>query len=147
MATWKQFKAEAPTLAEGMQARFEVKKVAYIATIRKDGSPRVHPVTPLVVDGHLFLYMYPNSPKGKDLQRDGRYMIHTAVDDDEGTGGEFRLHGTAELVEDDDRWHTITQARGRDLRGKYILFELFIESAFSKIYADDGDIKDSWREE
>ncbi len=50
-------------------------KVAYLATVRKDGSPRVHPMTPIIGQGHLFVFMEPTSPKGHDLQRDGRYAI------------------------------------------------------------------------
>ncbi|MEJ2561020.1 MAG: pyridoxamine 5'-phosphate oxidase family protein [Anaerolineae bacterium] len=51
-------------------------KVSYLATIRKDGSPRVHPMTPIIGQGHLFVFMEPTSPKGHDLRRDERYAIH-----------------------------------------------------------------------
>ncbi|MGH2405330.1 MAG: pyridoxamine 5'-phosphate oxidase family protein, partial [bacterium] len=52
--------------------------MAYLATLRGDGAPRVHPVTPIVGEGRLFLFMEPTSPKGHDLRRDGRYALHSS---------------------------------------------------------------------
>ena len=42
--------------------------------------PRVHPVTPIVGSGKLFVFMEPTSPKGKDLMRDGRYALHCGIE-------------------------------------------------------------------
>src|SRR5512139_3305134 len=75
-------------------------KVAYLATVRKDGSPRVHPMTPIIGQGHLFVFMEPTSPKGHDLQRDGRYAIHCSVSDTSGASGEFMIMGRADLIND-----------------------------------------------
>lgn len=75
-------------------------KVAYLATIRKDGSPRVHPLTPIIGERHLFVFMEPTSPKGHDLQRDNRYALHCAVTDSSGASGEFVLTGQARLITD-----------------------------------------------
>ena len=72
-------------------------RVAYLATIRKDGSPRVHPVTPFVVEGHLLVGMDDDSPKGHDLRRDVRYALHCSVEDDDGGEGEFILSGTCSV--------------------------------------------------
>ena len=60
---WDEFATAAPELAAFGLKRLET-KVAYLATLRRDGSPRVHPVSPFVADGHLFVYMEPTSPKG-----------------------------------------------------------------------------------
>src|SRR5215213_9785514 len=92
VATWGAFVAAAPTLAAfGLEA--SQRRVAFLATVRPDGSPRVHPVTPIVADGRLFLFMEPTSPKGHDLRRDGRYALHALVLDEAGGGGEFSVRG------------------------------------------------------
>ena len=81
--TWKIFKSQSPDLAEFTKARL-YNKVAYLATIRKDGSPRVHPFTPIIGEGHFFVFMEPTSPKGHDLRRDPRFAVHCSVSDTSG---------------------------------------------------------------
>ena len=44
-------------------------KVAYLATVREDKRPRLHPVTPVIGEGHCFLFVEPSTPKAKDLLR------------------------------------------------------------------------------
>ena len=59
--------------------------VAYLATVRRDGSPRLHPFCPVIARGRLFAAIPLSSPKGWDLRRDGRCAIHAmpGPDDDE----------------------------------------------------------------
>ena len=59
--------------------------VAYLATVRRDGAPRLHPFCPIVAEGRLFAAIPPRSPKGSDLRRDPRCVIHATPgpDDDE----------------------------------------------------------------
>jgi hypothetical protein len=59
--SWKELKVGAPDLAEFGKKRF-ASEVAYLATIKKDGSPRVHPVTPIISEDYLFVFMEPTSP-------------------------------------------------------------------------------------
>ena len=49
--TWKILEEQQPELAFGAERLNG--KVAYLATIRKDGSPRLYPMTPIVGQGHL----------------------------------------------------------------------------------------------
>jgi hypothetical protein len=51
-------------------------QVAYLATLKADGSPRLHPVRPVVASGRLFVFMETTSPKVRDLEHDGRYALH-----------------------------------------------------------------------
>src|SRR5512138_646445 len=97
MTSWKEFAQQAPELAAFGKARFQ-SGVAYLGTIRSDGGPRVHPVTPIIGE-QLFLFMEPTSPKGKDLQRDARYTLHASVEDSSGGGGEFYIRGRAKLID------------------------------------------------
>src|SRR5216684_1239425 len=99
MVTWSEFENDAPDMAEAgkkLLYRFGV-GFGFLATLRKDGAPRLHPVCPTVVDGHLYALIGP-SPKRGDLKRDGRYALHTfpgaEVDD------EFLVMGCATFIDD-----------------------------------------------
>jgi hypothetical protein len=62
MARWNELVDDEPELAKSAAARL-AGGVAYLATTAHDGAPRVHPVTPIVGSGSLFVFMEPMSPK------------------------------------------------------------------------------------
>src|SRR4249919_3947 len=101
MVTWRMFETESPELAAFGRERIH-RRVSFLATIRADGGPRVHPVTPWIFDGHLYVRMFGTSPKVADLTRDSRYALHSMMDNDDGEGGEFSLRGRAEQIRDPD---------------------------------------------
>jgi hypothetical protein len=142
--SWKDLENTAPELAAFGLQRFEI-GVAYLATVRKDGSPRVHPVTPIVGSGSLYLFMEPTSPKGFDLRRDGRYALHSVVSDSNGTSGEFIVTGSAALIDDPARRSLAAQLASYTVADRYILFELSVESATSTVYEDGHPIRQHWR--
>jgi hypothetical protein len=92
VATWAEFEREAPDLAAvaaklwpGIHALHRSERpampqpwfdVAYLATVRRDGSPRLHPFCPVLAAGSLFAAIPKASPKGNDLRRDPRCVIH-----------------------------------------------------------------------
>src|SRR5438477_12247521 len=117
---WGEFEASAPELAAFGATRL-AGQVAYLATVRADGAPRVHPVTPIIGEGHLFLFMEPTSPKGKDLQRDGRYALHCAVSDSSGASGEFSVTGQARLVADSETRECAKRVSGYAPKDRYVL--------------------------
>jgi Pyridoxamine 5'-phosphate oxidase len=103
MASWAEFERSAPDMAD-VAARLwpgitrlgrledyqprpggTIFRVAYLATTRPDGSPRLHPFCPIIAGGRLFAAIPARSPKGNDLRRDGRCAIHAlpGPDDDE----------------------------------------------------------------
>jgi hypothetical protein len=63
MASWAEFAQQAPELAAFGQARFQ-QGVAYLGTVRADGGPRVHPVTP-IIGQQLFLFIERPRPRGR----------------------------------------------------------------------------------
>lgn len=144
MPNWGAFAQQAPDLAAFGQARL-TSGPAYLATVRKDGSPRVHPVTPIIGGGQLFLFMEPTSPKGYDLRRDGRYAMHCCVADNEGGLGEFLISGRATFIEVDAVRMIAAEASAYDPAERYILFELSVESAFSTVYEGDEPIRRHWK--
>jgi hypothetical protein len=100
MKRWSEFASEAPEMAEAGRALLYQYKVplAYLATIRPDGGPRLHPICPVVANGGLYAFIGNHSPKRDDLVRNGRYALHaflpTEVDD------EFFVAGAAGRIDD-----------------------------------------------
>jgi hypothetical protein len=78
MASWSDFVAAEPTLAAAIRALLQQygPGMGYLATVRPDGGPRVHPVSPVIADGGLYCFVV-DSPKRRDLERDGRYALHS----------------------------------------------------------------------
>ena len=135
MLTWAEFADAAPGLA-AFGARLLTASPAYLATVRSDGAPRVHPVTPIIGPAGLYLFMEPTSPKGRDLRERGRFAMHNGVPDSSGTGGEFRLSGTGRFDDDPAVRAAATAASAYAPADRYILFELLVSEAFANAYGD-----------
>ena len=142
--SWKTLEEQSPELAAFGLERLNG-KVAYLATIRKDGSPRVHPMTPIIGEGHLFVFMEPTSPKGHDLQRDGRYAIHCSVTDSNGASGEFIVAGRARLIDDPEMRALAARLSSYTPAERYILFEFELSSAASTIYSAGQPVRQHWK--
>lgn len=143
MPSWAEFARADPELAARGAERLHG-QVAYLGTVRGDGSPRVHPVTPIVGDGRLFLFMEPTSPKGNDLRREPRYALHSAVADGSGGGGEFHLRGSARPVDDAAVRQAAVAAASYAPRERYVLFELEVDGAMLTVYADERPVRRRW---
>ena len=141
--SWHKLETENPELAQIGQTRLNG-QVAYLATTRANGAPRVHPVTPIVGAGKLFVFMEPTSPKGKDLVRDGRYALHCGVEDNNGGEGEFYVWGNGHLVTDAAVRATAVAASTYSPADRYILFELDVSRARSTSYGENGSSHQSW---
>ena len=143
MTSWAEFAQQAPEIAAFGKDRLRA-AVAYLGTVRPDGGPRVHPVTPIIGD-QLYLFMEPNSPKGKDLQRDPRYALHCAVADDSGGEGEFYVRGLATLSTDPQVRLQAVTASSYAPADRYILFVLTVEFAYMKRYTTDSADTSRWQ--
>ena len=97
---WSQIEPAQPRLAELGQQRLIEPGVVLVATIRRDGTPRLSPVEPLVMDGSLWLSMMWQSTKAADLLRDPRVLLHSVITSRDGTEGEFKIRGTARAEHD-----------------------------------------------
>jgi hypothetical protein len=124
-----------PDLARFGQERFTACP-AYIATVRASGAPRVHPCTPIIGGGHLFVFMEPTSPKGRDLRHRGWYAIHSGVPDNSGTGGEFFVSGRGALVEDPQLRALAADSASYAPAERYVLFDLAVDEARCHGYGD-----------
>ena len=121
-------------------------RVAYLGTVRPDGAPTVHPVSPILRDNRLFVFMYPTSPKAHDLQRGSRYALHCAVEDNSGGGGEFYVRGTAQQSHTAVDWELARPGHADEFEVKYILFELAVEQAFSMLYVGEDTVVNRWKQ-
>lgn len=135
MHSWSDFAAMEPALAD-FGARLLRARPAYLATLRPDTAPRVHPVTPILADSGLYLFMEPTSPKGRDLIERKAYSLHTGVPDNQGTGGEFRVGGNGRNVDDSTIWSEVAAAATYEPADRYVLFELLVNDAFANGYDD-----------
>jgi hypothetical protein len=135
VASWGDFEAQAPSLAAFGAQRLTAAP-AYVATLRRTGAPRLHPVAAIIGGGGLFLFMEPTSPKGSDLRQRGRYTLHNGVPDTYGSGGEFYVSGQASLVDDPDRRAVARAAAMYQPEDRYILFELGLDEARCHGYGD-----------
>lgn len=146
MRPWADFAAEAPHLAAFGQRRLE-RRIAYLATIRADGSPRVHPVSPFIGGGCLAIYMEPTSLKAADLRRDARYALHCGVEDNEGGHGEFYVTGLAQEIADAGRRAEAVRwaaAAGYEPADRHVFFELKLGYVLGTTY-DEGPKRQRWR--
>jgi len=135
MVRWSDFARAVPELAAFGAERL-LGGPAYLATVAADGGPRVHPVTPIVAPGGLYVFMEPTSPKGRDLRDRRQFAMHNGVPDMNGTGGEFFLRGEGVPVEDDAVRTEVIAASSYEPADRYILFELLVGSARANGYGD-----------
>ena len=136
MATWGEFASSAPDLAERGARRLSV-GVAYIATTAKDGSPRVHPFTPLIGGGRLLAFVAKHTVKYGNLLRDPRCAIHAVLGTDD---EEFLIVGSAVLSDD---WATQMQgaveARKINMTSRnHAAFEFMLERAHWAVWEGLG---------
>jgi nitroimidazol reductase NimA-like FMN-containing flavoprotein (pyridoxamine 5'-phosphate oxidase superfamily) len=101
MANWQEVTDQAPEIAALAQARIEATGLGLVATLRRDGSPRISGVEPWFSGGDLWLGMMPRSLKARDLQRDPRLSLHNATVDKEVHEGDVKVTGQAVEVVDE----------------------------------------------
>jgi hypothetical protein len=100
MPSWKEFEAAAPELAERVRERLDAHKHKTLATVRRDGSPRISGVETELRDGELWTGSMWQAVKARDLQRDPRFALHSGSDEPSDWKGDAKLAGVAEEVTD-----------------------------------------------
>ena len=151
MAAWKDVASAAPELAQLVRKRFEATGLGLLATLRRDGAPRISGIEPLFTDDELWLGMMPGSRKAEDLLRDARFALHSATVDKQVTEGDARVSGRAVLVEDEANKAAFRTAfrdhTGSDIPpGDFTLFRADV-SELSTIQPGGDHLNiDHWRE-
>jgi hypothetical protein len=108
-----------------------------LATVRGDDLPRIHPISVAIVDGRLYAFIIVGSPKHSDLERDGRYAMHTHQDPE--APSELMIRGRARLVADPVERRRVGDGWTFEADDGYTLFEFGIEQAVlgQRATADD----------
>ncbi len=99
MAAWHELEHDAADLAARIRARFEQGRDHVLATLRRDGSPRVSGTEVEFLDGEVQFGMMPDSQKLADVRRDPRVAVHAATlvrrGEQGGLPGDAKLAGRA----------------------------------------------------
>jgi pyridoxamine 5'-phosphate oxidase-like protein len=137
---WSELQQQ-PALAALTQQRLVEPGVVLVVTIRRDGTPRLSPVEPFVLDGDLWLSMMWGSRKAADLGRDPRILVHSIITSRDGGEGEIKVRGSAVAEHDlavQRRYATAVSAAldWSPEPGHFHLFRIDIESVTFIRYDD-----------
>jgi hypothetical protein len=100
---WHDLETAAPEIARLGKERLDQTRVALLATVRADGSPRISPIEPYLSQGQLLFGSMSWSVKTRDLLRDPRCVLHSAITAPDNGEGELKLYGRAGEVDDEIR--------------------------------------------
>jgi hypothetical protein len=131
--SWAKFEAEAPELAARVRERLEAHGHKTIATLRRDGSPRISGTEAQFKDGDLWIGSMWRAVKALDLRRDPRFALHSASEDPDVWAGDAKVAGSAEEVTDPAM---VLEMNSPEV-GKSHLFRLDITEASSVSLSED----------
>lgn len=137
MASWSEFAASEPELATAIRALLQQygPGMGYLATVRADGGPRVHPVSPVITDEGLYCFLV-DSPKRHDLERDGRYALHSYPPEE--SDDEAYVSGHAHPVTDPTVVTRLAEALRASPMVNWRLYELDIAQAMLRRHGPAG---------
>lgn len=129
MATWSQVENEVPELAGLARSFLDAGVHKTLATLRRDGSPRISGTEAKFGGGELWFGSMPRALKARDLQRDPRFALHSASVDPPDWKGDTKVAGRAVEVTDPARREAIL---GEPSEGFHLficdIFELVVTS-------------------
>jgi hypothetical protein len=148
MKSWSDFAALEPDMAQKLRSQLASVPIVYLATTRRDGAPRVHPVCPIFAADGMFVAVPETSPKRHDLRQDGRYALHAlpGTRDDE-----FYCTGRAALVDPGARRQAVVEGAGHTTRESDLVFELgvgYVMTAYWEMVGQPGTyaVRERWRD-
>lgn len=143
LVRWEEMVAAQPRLGQIAREQLLEPGVVLLGTARRDGTPRVSGVEPLVLEGELWLCMMA-SPKVADLRRDPRLLVRSVITKPEGEI-EILLRGVARESVDPDLHARFaegvaTSLGWRPVVGKFALFAVDIEDVtYLRFEVENGD--------
>ena len=102
MARWAEVEREAPELAALARSFLDAFTHKTLATLRRDGSPRISGSESVIQDGEVWIGSMWQALKARDLQRDPRFALHSGSDDPPEWSGDAKLAGVAVEILDED---------------------------------------------
>ena len=112
MARWAELEAEAAELVALARGFLDAHVHKTLATLRRDGSPRISGIECTFARGELWLGMMPRSVKALDLRRDPRFALHSGSEDPPAWQGDSKVAGLAAEVNDPDARAEVLGAGG-----------------------------------
>ncbi len=144
MSTWSEFAESAPEVAEAAHTLLTVpgSGFGYLATVSRAGAPRIHPIMPVWAVGSMFAFIEP-SPKLRDLERDGRYALHSTGSED--VDDELMVSGQALVLADDPRRAAAVEACAFSPGEQSVLVELLLDKVMWGHYEPRGVFPPQYR--
>ncbi len=148
MATWDDVTAAAPELAQAARELFEAHTHLTIATLRKDGSPRISGIECRFLEGDLWFGSMPNARQG--ARPPARPALRAALGHRRRLDwhGDAKVAGRAEEITDPERMKEIFEAMGHPQSGPSHLFRAELTEVSTVRLGEPADhlVIDSWRE-
>lgn len=102
MASWEQIEGEAPELATRAKGLLDAHTHKTLATLRRDGAPRISGSEIIFAEGHIWFGSMWRAVKAQDLRRDPRFAIHSGSVDPPDWAGDAKFAGRVEEITDPD---------------------------------------------
>ncbi|QWF76922.1 pyridoxamine 5'-phosphate oxidase family protein [Amycolatopsis sp. CA-230715] len=138
--SWEKFETAAPDLAHAVRACFAAAETHVLATLRRDGSPRVSGTEVDFTGAELVLGSMHGAVKARDLRRDGRFAVHANPGAELGDG-DVKVAGVAVEVTD-----PAEVARLQGNSDPCHVFLLRLTEAVHTSVAGESIVIDTWRE-
>jgi hypothetical protein len=148
MASFSQLEKEEPDFAARVKAAFDAHVHKILATLRKDGAPRVSGIETRFTDGELWLAGMTGSVKFVDLRRDPRMALHSGSDDPDTFSADAKLAGRAVEITDPAELAAFTgEAEAAEGAPTFELFRVDLEQVVLTALSDAKDalVITSWR--
>jgi len=159
MASWAEFESDAPELAARAQSCLEAHGHKTVATLRRDGSPRVSGTELTSYDGQLWLAGMPGALRFADLRRDPRFALHSGSDEPEvwrtnpDKAADAKVAGMAQEITDPGVTAAVAAAMSVDAPpeeiaapGSFELFRLDVSEVVVVRVGEGHLLIESWQE-
>jgi hypothetical protein len=146
VASWREVEEQAPELASFVRERFEAHRHKTMATLRRDGSPRISGTEVDIRDGQMWLGMMHGALRADDLRRDPRVAVHSGSDEPDGWRGDAKVSGRA--VEVTDPEELARASSGETPAGPFHLFRLELREVAAVRLGEPAEflVIESWHE-
>lgn len=145
MAPWSRIEQEAPELATRARGYLDAFVHKTMATLMRDGAPRISGSEVIWAEGELWFGSMWRSLKAQDLLRDPRFSLHSGSSDPPEWPGDATLSGRAVECDDADIVRVVGDGKPP---GPMHLFRADI-ARLSVVHlneARDGIVLETWRE-
>ena len=145
---WSELEQQEPELAAAVRARFDAHRHLTMATLRRDGSPRITGTEVVLWEGDLWLAGMSGARRHADLRRDPRLAVHSGSDDPPGWVGDAKVSGRAVEVLDGATRDRFAAGLPEPPPGPFELFRLDVGEAVHVALGEPADhvVVTSWVE-